>query len=79
MIAKSPIVEVEQLSSLMIEPAVRAALLEDFGRAGDLTTEATVKAGTKAHAIISAREPGRIAGLDFALRAFRLLDHKIMV
>ncbi|MCE9521817.1 MAG: carboxylating nicotinate-nucleotide diphosphorylase [Alphaproteobacteria bacterium] len=79
MIAKSPIVEVEPLSSLMIEPAVRAALLEDFGRAGDLTTEATVKAGTKAHAIISAREPGRIAGLDFALRAFRLLDHKIMV
>lgn len=79
MTAKNLIVEIEPLSSLMIEPAVRAALLEDFGRAGDITTEATVKSGTTARAMIAAREPGRIAGLDFALTAFRLLDPKIML
>ena len=79
MSAKKSVVEVEPLSHLMIEPAVRAALLEDLGRAGDLTTEATVKAATTAHAVVSAREPGRIAGLDFALTAFRLLDPRIKV
>lgn len=76
---KKPVVAIEPLSSLMIEPAVRVALLEDFGRAGDLTTEATVKTAATAHAVIEAREPGRIAGLDFALTAFRLLDPRIKV
>jgi nicotinate-nucleotide pyrophosphorylase (carboxylating) len=76
---KKPAVEIVPLSPLMIEPAVRAALLEDFGRAGDLTTEATVKATATAHAVIETREPGRIAGLDFALAAFRLLDPRIKV
>ncbi len=79
MTAKKPVVEVAPLSSLMVEPAVRAALLEDFGRAGDITTEATVKATATAHAVIEAREPGRIAGLDFALTSFRLLDPRIKV
>ncbi len=79
MTPKTPVVAVEPLSPLLIEPAVRAALLEDFGRAGDLTTQATIPAHATAHGIIAAREPGRIAGLDFALTAFRLMDPVIKI
>ena len=39
---KTPVVAIEPLSPRIIEPAVKAALLEDFGRGGDLTTEATI-------------------------------------
>ncbi len=74
---KQPATIVQPLSPLLIEPAVRAALLEDIGRAGDLTTEATIPITAMAHGTISAREPGRIAGLDFATTAFRLLDPRI--
>jgi nicotinate-nucleotide pyrophosphorylase (carboxylating) len=79
MSAKTPVVAVERLSPLIIEPAVSAALLEDFGRGGDLTTEATVPAGATAHGVIAAREAGRIAGIDLAVAAFRLLDPTIRV
>ena len=33
---------VPSLPALMLEPLVRAALLEDLGRAGDITTDAVV-------------------------------------
>ena len=36
------------LPMLMLEPIVRAALLEDLGRAGDLTTDAIVPAALRA-------------------------------
>ena len=76
---KTPAVAVEPLSPLIIEPAVKAALLEDFGRGGDLTTQATIPPSATAHAVLGAREPGRIAGLDLAVTAFRLLDPSIKV
>ncbi len=76
---KQPATIVQPLSPLLIEPAVRTALLEDIGRAGDLTTEATIPITAMAHGTISAREPGRIAGLDFATTAFRLLDPRIKI
>lgn len=77
MSSKKPAVEIEPLSPLIIEPAVRAALLEDFGRAGDITTQATIPSTALAHGVIAARQAGRIAGLDFALTAFRLLDPRV--
>ena len=40
------------LARVMIEPLVRAALLEDLGRAGDLTTDAIVPAGRRARAVL---------------------------
>ena len=55
---------------LLIEPIVRAALIEDLGRAGDITTEAIVPRGAVAEAEIVARQPGVLAGLDAALLAF---------
>jgi nicotinate-nucleotide pyrophosphorylase (carboxylating) len=55
-------------------PLVRAALLEDFGRCGDITTEAIVAADGRAHARIVARQDGVIAGLDVATLAFAYVD-----
>jgi nicotinate-nucleotide pyrophosphorylase (carboxylating) len=59
---------------LLIEPIVRAALIEDLGRAGDITTEAIVPRDAVAEAEIVARQPGVLAGLDAALLAFELAD-----
>jgi nicotinate-nucleotide pyrophosphorylase (carboxylating) len=67
------------LPAVMVEPLVRAALLEDLGRAGDLTTDAIVPADAVARAVLQAREPGAVAGLDFALTAFRLADPRLDV
>jgi nicotinate-nucleotide pyrophosphorylase (carboxylating) len=63
----------------MIEPLVRSALLEDLGRAGDLTTDAIVPADADATAVLSARQPGVVAGLDLALLAFRLIDPTVEI
>src|SRR5262245_12598483 len=64
---------------VMIEPLVRAALLEDLGRAGDITTDAIVPAGLRARAVLRAREKGVMAGLDLAKLAFALIDPEIAV
>ena len=64
---------------LIFEPIVRAALLEDLGRAGDITTEAVVPAGATVDAVIAARQPGVLAGLDAALLAFELLDPGLQI
>ena len=68
---------VAPLPMVMVEPAVRAALLEDLGRAGDLTTDAIVSAEASARTALVARQPGVVAGLDFAASAFRLIDPAI--
>jgi nicotinate-nucleotide pyrophosphorylase (carboxylating) len=67
------------LTTLMIEPLVRATLLEDLGRAGDITTEATVPAHARAETELVARQPGVVAGLDLAALAFRLVDPAITI
>ena len=62
------------LPGIMVEEQVRAALLEDLGRAGDVTTCATIPPDARARVVIAAREAGTLAGLDFAAAAFRLMD-----
>jgi nicotinate-nucleotide pyrophosphorylase (carboxylating) len=59
---------------LIIEPIVRAALLEDLGRAGDITTDAIVPERATIAAVIAARQPGVVAGLEAALLAFELVE-----
>lgn len=66
-------------SELIVEPLVRAALLEDIGHGGDLTTDAIVEPGRIANAAIVARQGGIVAGLPIATRAFRLLDDHVEV
>jgi nicotinate-nucleotide pyrophosphorylase (carboxylating) len=64
---------------LLLEPVVRAALYEDLGRAGDITSEAVVPADTRVEAAIVARGEGIVAGLDAALLAFELVDPAIAI
>src|SRR5665213_2199065 len=64
---------------LLVEPIVRAALAEDLGRAGDITTDAVVPADARIEAAIVARQPGTLAGLDAALMAFELLDPALRI
>jgi nicotinate-nucleotide pyrophosphorylase (carboxylating) len=70
---------IPSLPMLMLEPVVRTALLEDLGRAGDLTTDATVPANSWAETALVARQAGIVAGLDAAVLAFRLVDPAIEV
>jgi nicotinate-nucleotide pyrophosphorylase (carboxylating) len=65
------------LPSIMIEPLVRTALLEDLGRAGDLTTDAMVPAAQRATTLLVARQTGVVAGLDLVRLAFQLIDPAI--
>lgn len=67
-------VPVAPLPAVMLEPLVRAALLEDLGRAGDLTTDAIVPVDAQARTRLVARQDGVLAGLDLARMAFRLMD-----
>ena len=65
------------LAPILIEPVVRAALLEDLGRAGDLTTDSIVPADARADTALVARKKGVVAGLDLARTAFKLIDPDI--
>ncbi|HZP20454.1 MAG TPA: carboxylating nicotinate-nucleotide diphosphorylase [Bauldia sp.] len=62
------------LSPLLVTEAVRNALAEDLGRAGDITSLATIPPEATARAAIVARKPGRLAGLPLAEAAFREID-----
>ncbi|WP_294540226.1 carboxylating nicotinate-nucleotide diphosphorylase [uncultured Rhodoblastus sp.] len=63
------------LNPLLVEQAVRAALIEDFGRAGDVTSQATIPAAASARAVIAARKkPGVLCGIALARKAFELVD-----
>jgi nicotinate-nucleotide pyrophosphorylase (carboxylating) len=65
------------LLPLMYEPLVRTALLEDLGRAGDITADAIVPADRHALLVLRARQPGVVAGLDIARCAFQLVNPSI--
>jgi len=73
------VIDPPSLPEILYDDVVRRALAEDLGRAGDLTTDAIVPAGMDARAALVAREAGRIAGLEAALHAFRLLDPSVRV
>jgi nicotinate-nucleotide pyrophosphorylase (carboxylating) len=65
------------LSPFVIQEAVKRALDEDLGRAGDITSSATLPEGIQAKAKLVARKAGTIAGLPCAARAFRTLAPNI--
>jgi nicotinate-nucleotide pyrophosphorylase (carboxylating) len=68
-----------RLPTIMIEPLVRAALLEDLGLAGDLTTDAIVPNGLAATTLLVSRQSGVLAGLALAGLAFKLVDPDILL
>jgi nicotinate-nucleotide pyrophosphorylase (carboxylating) len=67
------------LNPLLLEPLVRMALLEDLGRAGDITTDALVPEDAVAEAAFVARQTGVIAGLALARLAFSLVDPRVVM
>ena len=66
-----------ELPRLLIEPLVRAALAEDLGRAGDLTTDSIIGPDAIATVQLVARDPGVVAGLPLARLAWELVDPRI--
>lgn len=69
--------EFDVLPQFQVFRAVSAALTEDLGDAGDITSRATIAEDASAAAAIVTREPGRIAGLQLVEAAFKSLDHDI--
>ena len=67
------------LSPLAIDDVVNRALDEDLGRAGDVTSIATIAEDARAHAVLVARRAGRIAGLPLAVATFRKLAPEIQI
>lgn len=62
---------------LIVEPIVRAALLEDLGLAGDITSNAVIPLDATSTVVLAAREAGTLAGLSVAQLAFELVDPAI--
>jgi nicotinate-nucleotide pyrophosphorylase (carboxylating) len=63
-----------RLPKSLVEQAVNAALAEDLGLAGDITTDPIIPAEAQGEAAIVAREAGVVAGLDLAEATFKMLD-----
>jgi nicotinate-nucleotide pyrophosphorylase (carboxylating) len=70
-------VTLNPLLPIMYEPLVKTALLEDLGRAGDITADAIVPADQRAALVLRARQPGVVAGLDIARCAFQMISPAI--
>ncbi len=67
------------VSPLEVEAAVTHALEEDLGRAGDITSIATVPEDALGRADLNARQSGVIAGLPLVAAAFRRLSPEIEI
>lgn len=67
------------LPDVILEPIVRLALLEDLAPAGDITSDSAVPSAAALHAVLRARQPGVVAGLDAALLSLRLVDPSVVV
>ncbi|HKA79501.1 MAG TPA: carboxylating nicotinate-nucleotide diphosphorylase [Xanthobacteraceae bacterium] len=67
------------LSPLEIDAAVTRALAEDLGRAGDITSTATIPEHTQARAVVAARKAGVMSGLPLVAATFRKLAPEIEI
>ena len=65
------------LAPTIIEPAVRAALAEDLGLAGDVTTDSVIGPHVMAKGLFATRKPGVVSGMQVAEAAFRALDPNV--
>ncbi|WP_034999633.1 carboxylating nicotinate-nucleotide diphosphorylase [Beijerinckia mobilis] len=70
---------IAELPRLLIEPLVRAALIEDLGRAGDITSDALIPAQQQTRMALNARQHGIVSGLAAAKIAFELIDPAIRI
>lgn len=68
---------VPSLPDIMLEPLVRAGLLEDLGRGGDLTTNALIGPQERVRVAVRSRQAGVLAGLDLVRLSFHLIDPSV--
>src|SRR6056300_1210833 len=66
------------LPKVLIQDEVKRALLEDLGRAGDLSTQATIDPEKIATAMFVARDAGVVCGLPHAALAFETIDSELL-
>jgi nicotinate-nucleotide pyrophosphorylase (carboxylating) len=64
----------DELPDVIVEPVVRAALAEDLGRAGDITSNACIDRDARLSAQFGVRSAGVVAGLACARLAVLMLD-----
>ncbi len=67
------------LPDLLLEPLIRAALIEDLGPSGDITTRLVIPPATRYRARLNAREAGVVSGMQIAAIAFRIVDPALTV
>ena len=67
------------VSPLEIEAAAERALTEDIGRAGDVTSIATIPPGTPSRTVLVTRKAGTISGLPLVAACFRKLSPGIEI
>ncbi|MGM8939786.1 carboxylating nicotinate-nucleotide diphosphorylase [Psychrobacter glaciei] len=65
------------LDEVLLKSLVEAALTEDLGRRGDVTSQATIPADMQAQLQIKARQAGVVCGMDLARLSFALVDAQI--
>lgn len=66
-----------KLDDVLLTPWVTAALTEDLGRRGDVTSQATIPEDKTARLVIKARDAGVICGIDLARLSFASVDSAI--
>lgn len=67
------------LPDLLLEPLVRAALIEDLGPSGDITSRLVIPPATRYRARLNARTAGVVSGMQIAALAFRLVNPDLAV
>ena len=67
------------LPDILILPVIRMALAEDLGRAGDVTAQACIPDGARMRAVVGARKPGVLAGIDCVRLAVLAMDPKASI
>ena len=65
------------LNEVLLAPLVESALVEDLGRRGDVTSQATIPADKQATLTLTVRDEGVVCGLDLARLAFAQVDASI--
>jgi nicotinate-nucleotide pyrophosphorylase (carboxylating) len=70
--------DLEHLADVLIAPVIEAALREDLGRAGDITSAACIEADARLAVVFAARRPGVLAGLECARLALHALDPAVL-
>jgi nicotinate-nucleotide pyrophosphorylase (carboxylating) len=69
----------EPLPDLLVDPVVRAALAEDLGRAGDITSQACIPEGASLSATFASRKAGVVSGLACVRLSLAALDPEAKV